>query len=209
MNSYKRILALLLLLSSLAVMANSPARTAARPAAPSPTITYRVSRTYSNVSFTIFKWAVLKEEGLFRDFSGEIALNRALPTLSSVNLAVQVASIDTRNDTRDGVLRSDDFFDAAKFPAMTFQSKKVEPAGPGAYTVTGDLTIHGITKQITIPVKFNGANTVQGVGELAGFETSFGIDRSDYGVNGSRWSGGNLVLSKEVQIHLTIGAVRQ
>ena len=208
MSPYKRTGRMLLVFCLIAT-AIEASRVAARAAEPSPTLTYRVSRTYSNVSFTIFKWTVLKEEGLFRDFSGEIKLNRALPALSSVNLTVQVASIDTRNDTRDGVLRSDDFFDAAKYPAMTFQSKKVETAGTDTYNVTGDLTIRGVTRQITIPVKFNGANAVQGVGELAGFETSFTVDRTDYGVNGSKWSGGQLLLSKEVQIHLTVGAVRQ
>jgi polyisoprenoid-binding protein YceI len=94
-------------------------------------------------------------------------------------------------------------FDAERFPSMTFRSKKVEAGTGGAFTVTGDLTIRGTTRQITIPVKFLGVNAVPNVGELAGFETTFTVDRTDYGVNGWKWSGGKLTLSKEVTIHLT------
>ncbi len=172
--------------------------------------TFRVSATYTNVSFTIVKWMVLKQEGIFRDFSGAIYYDPRDPARSRVQFTVQVASIDTRNSTRDRVLRSDDFFDASRYPTMTFVSTAVAPSGANALAVTGDLTIRGMTRQVTIPVTFLGYNEVpNGGGNLAGFEAAFTLDRTQFGVNGFRWSGGKLSLSKEVGVHLLVGAIRE
>ncbi len=180
---------------------------AGAPSASGP-ITYRVSKTYSNVGFTIYKWVVLKEEGLFRDFAGQVVYDASEPARSRVQFTVQVASIDTRNDTRDGVLRSEDFFAAEKYPTMSFTSNKVAARPDGSLEVTGDLRIRDVTKSATMPVRYLGANSVPNVGQLAGFETTFTIDRTDFGVNGWKWSGGKLTLSKEVSIHIIIGAVK-
>ena len=175
----------------------------------SPARTYKIDPTYSNVGFSIYKWTVFKEEGLFHEFDGEVTYNPADPARSHVNMTVNVGSIDTRQSGRDKVVRSEDFFDTDRYPTMTFSSTAVAPGPDNTLQVTGDLTIRGVTRRITIPVKMLGRNTVPNVGELAGFETSFVIDRTDFGVNGTRWSGGKLVLSKEVAIHLTIGAMNK
>ncbi len=170
---------------------------------------YRVGSTFAHVSFTITKWMVFKEEGIFRDVSGTITFDPKSPGASKVEITVQAASIDTNNATRDGVLRSDDFFDVARYPTLTFSSTRVVSRDADTLEVTGDLSIHGVTRQITVPVKLLGLTTVQNVGELAGFETSFTIDRTDFGVLGARWSGGQLLLSKEVTIHLRIGGIHR
>ena len=81
------------------------------------------------------------------------------------------------------------------------------PRGSDSFDVTGDLTIHAVTHRITVPVKLLGLTTVPNVGELAGFGTIFTLDRTDYGVLGSRWSGGKLLLGKEVTIYLRIGGI--
>jgi polyisoprenoid-binding protein YceI len=127
------------------------------------------------------------------------------PAASSIEVTVQAASIDTKNSTRDEVLRSDDFFDAARYPTLSFKSTRVRAVSEERLEVTGDLTIRGVTRQITIPVKRLGVGEVANEGEIAAFETEFTLDRTEFGVNGSRWSGGKLLLSKEVNIHLVIG----
>ena len=167
--------------------------------------TYEVSRTDSDLSFSIVKWQVFKEAGRFRDFSGRMMYDAVNPAASSIEVTVQAASIDTKNSTRDEVLRSDDFFDAARYPTLSFKSTRVRAVSEERLEVTGDLTIRGVTRQITIPVKRLGVGEVANEGEIAAFETEFTLDRTEFGVNGSRWSGGKLLLSKEVNIHLVIG----
>jgi polyisoprenoid-binding protein YceI len=179
-------------------------------APPSPTTkTYRISKTYTTLTFTATKWMVFKEEGMFQDFSGTLTYDPANPSASAIDVTVQSASLDTRNSTRDGVLRSDDFFDVAKYPTLSFRSVSVAPAGADSLNVIGDLTIHGITKRITVPVRVIGARVMPGIGDFAGFETSFTIDRRDYGVLGTRWSGNKIAIDPAVAIHLIIGGVRE
>jgi polyisoprenoid-binding protein YceI len=170
--------------------------------------TYEITHVYSNVSFSITKF-FFKEDGGFGQYSGEIFYDPDHPERSHVQMTVQATSIDTRNEGRDRVLRSDDFFDVARYPTLSFVSTSVSSKqGGGMLDVAGDLIIHGVTKHITIPVRFLGAKQVPGWGSFVGFDTEFTIDRTEFGVNGTRWSGGALILSKEVNVHLSIGATR-
>jgi polyisoprenoid-binding protein YceI len=169
--------------------------------------TYSVKPVYTNVTFKITKWMVLPEQGQFREFDGTLTYDPLKPEASRVELTVQAASIDTKNDTRDGVLRSADFFDVARFPTLTFRSTSVRANGPNALLVTGDFTLHGVTKRITIPVQVRGVRELPQIGKLAGFETSFTINRRDYGVLGAKWGAIPAALSDEVEIHLLVGAV--
>ncbi|MGH9775775.1 MAG: YceI family protein [Candidatus Acidiferrales bacterium] len=171
--------------------------------------TYRISKTYTTLSFTATKWMVFKEEGIFQEFSGTLTYDAANPAASAIDVIVQAASLDTRNSARDGVLRSDDFFDVARYPTLTFRSVAVTAAGKDTLNVMGDLTIRGVTHRITIPVHIIGVRAMPGIGEFAGFETNFVIDRRDYSVLGSRWSGGKLAIDYAVPIHLIIGGVRE
>lgn len=171
--------------------------------------TYRVSKTYTTLSFTATKWMVFKEEGVFQEFTGTLTYDPANPPSSTIDVTVQSASLDTRNSTRDGVLRSDDFFDVAKFPTLSFRSTSVVSTGADSLSVTGNLTIHGVTKRLTVPVHVVGARVMPGIGDFAGFETSFVIDRRDFGVLGTRWSGNKIAIDPVVAIHLIIGGVRE
>lgn len=177
------------------------------PACSAQATTYEVSHVYSNVGFSITK-IFFKEEGGFRDYSGQIFFDPDHPERSRVQMTVQAASIDTRIEMRDKVLRSDDFFDTEHWPTLSFVSTSVTPKSPGLLEVAGDLTIRGVTRHITIPVRYLGHRQMPGWQDFVGFDTEFTIDRTDFGVNGTRWSGGNLILSKDVNIHLSIGAVR-
>lgn len=172
--------------------------------------TYTISKQYSTLSFTATKWMVFKEEGVFQEFNGTVTYSASDPAKCTIEVTVQAASLDTRSPGRDKVLRSDDFFDVDKFPTLSFHSIKVTPApnGKDSYDVQGELTIHGVTKGVSVPVKMIGARMMPGIGDFAGFETTFTIDRREYGVLGSRWSGNTMAIDPTVVIHLLIGGVR-
>ena len=170
--------------------------------------TYLVRPVYTNVTFKVTKWMVLPEQGQFRQFDGSVTYDPAHPEQSRIEMSVQVASIDTKDETRDGVLRSEDFFDVAHFPVLTFRSTSVRTSGPDSLLVTGDFTLHGVTKRITVPVTIRGVRELPNIGQLAGFETSFMINRRDYGVLGTKWGAVPGALSDDVEIHLLVGAVK-
>jgi polyisoprenoid-binding protein YceI len=170
---------------------------------------YVVSKSYTTLSFTATKWMVFKEEGLFQDFSGTLTYSSQDPTKCKIEVTVQAASLDTRAPGRDKVLRSDDFFDVEKYPTLSFRSTKVTSTGKDSYDVEGDLTIHGVTKRIAVPVKVIGVRVMPGIGDFAGFETTFNIDRRDFGVLGSHWSGNTMAIDPTVALHLIIGGVRE
>ena len=178
-------------------------------AGPSPStkqpIAVRVERAFSTVAFSIMEFGVMKQDGSFRDFSGEVTYDAAHPEHSYVQFTVQVPSLDARSHAREQVVLSDDFFDAQRFPTMTFTSTAVAAKPDNSLQVTGDLTIRGVTKRVTVPVRYLGLTQISDGHKFAGFETTFTIDRTAFGVNGSRWSGGKLSLSKEVTVHLTVG----
>jgi polyisoprenoid-binding protein YceI len=192
---------------AIALLAPASAPESSAAPGPSRASIYEITHLYSNVSFSITK-IFFKEEGGFRDYSGEIFYDPEHPERSRVSMTVQAASIDTRVEGRDKVLRSDDFFDVAGYPTLTFKSTSVSARPGDMLDVTGDLTIRGVTKRITVTAHFLGIRSMPGWGEFAGFDTVFTIDRTDFGVNGSRWSGGNLILSKEVTIHLALGGLK-
>src|SRR3981081_3294136 len=121
---------------------------------------YLVSRELSSVSFTVYKWAVLKEEGRFKDVGGGGDYDPARPQDSTVDITINPASLDTNNAGRDGVLRSDDFFDVQRYPTFRFVSGRVQQRPDKKVAVSGDLTIHGMTKPLDVVVTVNGVSEV-------------------------------------------------
>lgn len=203
-----RIAAAIAILSALPAVIRANEK-GAPPAPPSPAKTYTLSKLYTTLSFTATKWMVFKEEGTFQDFSGTLTYSVVDPAKCKIDVTVQAASLDTRSSGRDKVLRSDDFFDVEKYPTISFRSTGVKSTGKETYDVEGDLTIHGVTKHITVPAKMIGVRVMPGIGDFAGFETTFNIDRRDFGVLGSRWSGNTLAIDPTVILHLIIGGVRE
>ncbi len=163
--------------------------------------TYRVRREDSNVGFTIMKWMVFKEEGRFKEYHGTITYDRTSPRNTTVDFTVKTASIDSRNSDRDNVIRSKEFLDASRFPTLRFKSVSAEPRGKDTLMITGDFTLRDITKRLTIPVRVSGVSRVGDLGEVVGFETSFTVDREDFGV-----APGMTMIGKDVTIHMIIGA---
>lgn len=163
--------------------------------------TFSVRKEDSHISFAIYKWKVFKEEGRFKDFTGTIIYDPKNPAVSQVEFTVQANSIDSRNADRDGALRSKEFFNVAQYPTLGFTSQQVAQKGTDTLLVTGALTMRGVTKAITIPVKILGVNRVGDMGLLAGFESTFVINREDFGI-ARGWD----IIGKEATIHLLIGA---
>jgi polyisoprenoid-binding protein YceI len=174
----------------------------------SATESFVFDKSHTVVGFRIRHW-VTKVDGNFRDFDGRITLDRAKPADSRVDVTIQASSIDTNNDSRDKHLRSADFFDVEKFPTITFQSSKVVPKGKDLYEVTGDFTMHGVTKTLTIPVRHTGfLNT--GKQEKAGFELTIPINRKDFGIGWNRTAdNGGVMLGDEVEINVQVEANKE
>ena len=167
------------------------------------TTRYLIRPVYTSIRFSIVKWGVLKEEGVFRDFNGTLDYDPAAPQNARIDVVVQTASLDTKNENRDKVVRSDDFLDADRYPTLEFHSRSVD-----RIFVAGDLTIHGVTKRVRFAVTSLGIRELPTIGKLAGFETAFPVNRRDFGVLGTRWGAIPGVLSDDVEIHIIIGAIR-
>ena len=166
---------------------------------------FTFDKNHTTVGFRI-RHIVTKVEGRFHDFDGTIWLDRQNPASSRVELTIQAASIDTATPNRDNDLRSANFFDVAKYPTIVFKSTKVEPKGGDAYLVTGDLTMHGVTKSIQIPIK-HGGFAKMGKGEKTGFEGGLTLDRKDYGITWNRaLDQGGTLLGDDVEITIQVEA---
>ena len=145
--------------------------------------TYRIDPVHSSVAFSI-RHFFTPVPGLFTKFGGTIVVDRDDLEKSSVEATIDVASIDTRNEHRDGDLRSDRFFAAAKFPTITFKSTSWKKTGDNTFDVTGDLTIKGVTKSVVLKVKSLGFGPGMRPGsQLCGWEATTTLNRSDFGVD--------------------------
>jgi polyisoprenoid-binding protein YceI len=175
---------------------------AAAAAAP---VRYEVDPDHSGVTFTI-RHFVTNVPGRFRDFAGTIRYDKQSPTAASVSFTLEAASIDTANADRDTHLRSADFFDAERYPHLTFTATSVRVKDPKTLEITGDLTLKGITKRLTLPVQILGTVATP-QGEKIGFETSFTVNRKDFGLTWNRvLEGGGALLGDDVRITVAVEA---
>jgi len=186
------------LVSAVALALALPALALAAP------VTYKVDADHSGINFTI-RHFVSNMPGLFKDFDGTIVYDKDNPVSSKVEFTVQAASIDTGNEDRDKHLRTADFFDVEKFPTMTFTSTQVKAVDKDTLEVTGDLTMHGVTKRVTIPVDFLGTVKTP-KSEKAGFETTFTVNRKDFGIIWNRVMDAGPVLGEDVKVTISVEA---
>ena len=164
--------------------------------------TFKIDTTHSTVSFKV-RHLVARSGGVFKKFGGTIDLDRAAPTASKVDFKVDVTSVDTGNESRDKHLNSPDFFDTAKFPEMTFKSTKIVDKGASSFEVTGDLTLRGVTKPVTLTVSNGGFVKGRKGADVTGFEVSGKINRNDFGVS---YDQAGVVVGQDVEITITIEA---
>jgi len=178
-------------------MTGAPAETAS---------VYSVTQAAGTIGFTIYGSMLfrIKRDGEFKNFSGKLSYNPANPAGTHVDLTVYTGSVDMHNAAHEQLMKSGEFFDVAHFPTMRFSSSSADIKPDGTLAMTGDMTIRGVTRQMTIPVRLRPA--AKGAGSSgAVFETTFPIDRTEFGLNGSPTLGGfKLSISNNVQIHVTI-----
>jgi polyisoprenoid-binding protein YceI len=178
-----------------------------RTATATTTRTFIIDKAHSEAVFQV-RHLITKVRGRFSNFEGKLEFDEDRPELSSVRVSIDASSIDTSEPDRDKHLRSADFFGVDTHPTLTFESTKVSKTGATRFDVTGHLTIHGVTREITLPVTFLGVAKDPWGNERAGFETEVTINRKDYGLlwNAALETGGFLV-GDEVKINLSIQAV--
>jgi|GEM_PF-116038 len=167
---------------------------------------YRIDQAHSSITFKI-RHFVSNIIGRFTAFYGDIKFDERNLMSSGVKFVVLAASIDTANSDRDEDLRSDKFFEVEKYPVLTFVSTRVVPRSENTLDVTGNLTLHGITRQIIFPVKFLGTFNLTN-GEKIGFEASFAINRREFGVNWNNVLDSGPMIGDEVMVVIEAEASR-
>jgi polyisoprenoid-binding protein YceI len=171
--------------------------------------TYKIDKSHSEAIFQV-RHLVTRVRGRFSDFEGTIVLDEANPEQSSVEFTIQATSIDTNEPDRDKHLRSDDFFAVEQFQTITFKSKRITKRAAETFDVVGDLTIRGVTKEITLPVTHLGKAKDPWGNDKVGFETEITINRKDYGL---KWNApletGGFLVGDEVKVSLSIQAAGQ
>ena len=172
--------------------------------------TWAIDPVHSSVEFAVRHLMITTVKGRFTDVKGTVVLDSAQPGRSSVDITVAVASIDTREAQRDAHLRSADFFDVEKFPTLTFRSTAVRELSPEAFTLVGDLTIHGVTREVVLDVAAEGQSKDPWGGERAGYSATTKIKRSDFGLTWNQLlETGGLAVSDDVRITLDVQLVKQ
>jgi polyisoprenoid-binding protein YceI len=174
------------------------------------TSTWNIDPAHSSAQFSVRHLAISTVRGTFSKISGTVQLDESDITKSTVNVSIEVATVDTHEPNRDADLRTDKFFDVAKYPTMTFKSRKVEQIAPGKLKVTGDFTLHGITKEVVLdiegptpPVKDPWGN------QRAAVSATTKINRQDYGVKwNANMDNGGVVVGDDVSITLDVEMVK-
>jgi catalase len=177
---------------------------------------YFIDKHHSNMGFLI-RHLFTKVPGRFTDFSGQISFDEANPEQSTVEVTIKTASVNTDNDERDKDLRSPNFFDVEKFPQITFRSKSVKLTGQNTAEVTGDLTMHGVTKEVVLKVEFTGKGKGAGPqGTIApgrdattmvtGWDATATVQRSNFGMAWNQMIEGTRVVADDVKIEVHIEA---
>jgi len=172
---------------------------------------WNIDATHSQATFSVKHMMISTVRGHFEVLSGQLHIDEEHPESSWVEAEVDAASINTRDARRDGHLKSPDFFDVEKYPKITFKSTKVEGKGDDEYRVTGDLTIHGVTKEVTFEAEYAGQLPKDLYGmQRAAFSAKATINRKDFGLN---WNvaleSGGVLVGDKVNIEIDLAAVQQ
>lgn len=163
-----------------------------------------IDKSHSSVQFKVRHLMANVTAG-FNEFEGAINVDRANPAKSSVEFTIQAKSIDTANENRDNHLRSPDFFDVEKFPTISFKSSSVKAKSATQFDVTGDLTMHGVTKTVVLPVTFLGFGKDPRGNEKGGFEIETTVNRKDYGIVWNRSiDEGGVLLGDDVKVMINL-----
>lgn len=164
---------------------------------------------HSNIGFSVRHLMISKVHGHFAKWSGVLLIDDEHPENSSIEVDIDAASINTKEQQRDDHLRSPDFLDAAKYPTIVFRSKRVQKVADDHYKVTGDFTIRDVTRSVELDVEHVGRSKDPWGGERVGFSAKTAIDRKDYGLTFNvPLEGGGFLVGEKVEIDLEIQAVK-
>jgi polyisoprenoid-binding protein YceI len=166
---------------------------------------WEFDKSHTKVGFSVSHLVITDVEGLFKDYSGTVTTEGDDISTAKVDFSINTASISTENEGRDKHLRSDDFFNAEKFPQMTFKSKSMKKVNDKNYILIGDLTIRDVTKQVELDVRFNGMVKDPRGNTKAGFKISGEINRFDFNLKwNNKIEAGGLVVGKEVTLKIDL-----
>jgi len=170
---------------------------------------YQIDPVHSSISFKIRHLVISKVKGRFDEFSGTIDFNEKELSRSKAEVEIATASVDTDNKDRDQHLKSAEFFDVKKYPTMTFKSKRIDRKGEKLVAV-GDLTLHGVTREVELPIEFGGKIVDPWGKTRIAFEGNATIDRTQFGLKWSKtMDNGGLMVGNEVNISLSVEAIKQ
>jgi polyisoprenoid-binding protein YceI len=172
--------------------------------------TWKIDPAHSNVEFTVRHMMISNVKGQFQKTSGTITTNGSDPASAKIDATIDATSIDTRVEKRDAHLKSPEFLDVDKYPTITFKSTKVEAVGPNKWKVTGDLTLHGVTKPVVLDVDGSGP-PIQVMGNTrAGASATTKINRSDFGLTWNKaLESGGVMVGDEVAISIDVEAIKK
>jgi polyisoprenoid-binding protein YceI len=172
---------------------------------------WNVDPAHSSASFAVRHMMVSTVHGSFSGLNGTVEYDASHPEASKANLTIDATTVDTRNGNRDKDLKSENFFDVTKYPTITFVSKKLEPESPGKLKLTGDMTMHGVTKEVTFNVEGPSMPVKDGKGNLhSGATATTKINRKDFGLTWSKpMDGGGVVVGDEVDLTVEVELVEK
>lgn len=192
----------------------SSIKSATIPVTPKPSTipvsgTWNLDPMHCSITFSIRHFGISDVQGRFDKFSGTIVADAVQPNFSTVDITIQSYSVNTNQSLRDGDLRSKNYLDVVDYPAITYKSTTCHQTGPSTYVVIGDLTIHGVSKVVTLPFTLYGPiKDPNGITRI-GLETSTVVNRLAYGVGGNaKISDGSFALGNEVPIKISVEAIR-
>ena len=171
------------------------------------TRTYKIDKAHSEATFQV-RYLLTKVRGRFSDFDGTIQFDEANPEKSTIDVTIQASSIDTNEADRDKHLRSGDFFAVDEFNTITFKSKRITKRSADTYDMVGDLTMHGVTKELTLPVTHLGAGKDPWGRDKIGFETEVTLNRKDFGLSwNTALEAGGFLIGDDVKVSVSVQGV--
>jgi polyisoprenoid-binding protein YceI len=170
--------------------------------------THNIDIAHSEIGFTVRHMMFAKVRGQFKKWTANLAFDAADPTKSKLEVEIDAASIDTREEKRDGHLRSPDFLDTEKFPKMTFRSKRIVPTGAARYELVGDLTIRGVTNEATLQVEQTGSGKDPWGNQRLGFSAKGSLSRGKWGLVWNQvLEAGAVLVSDNVELEVEVQVV--